>query len=72
MTVPGHSGLPVFRNDSHCARCGAGYGIWVMFCRTCKEAPDVGDHYHRECRCGEQWVERCGDPGNTGDRNLAS
>lgn len=44
--------------------CGAGYEIRVMFCRACKEASGKGDHYHRECRCGERWVERPGDPGD--------
>ena len=64
--------LPVFSKQSRCGRCGAGSGIWVMFCRACSEVPVAGDHYHRECGCGQRWVERCGDHGNTGDRNLAS
>ena len=40
--------LPIFTNQSRCARCSAGYGIWVMFCRACPEVPDAGDHYHLE------------------------
>jgi hypothetical protein len=38
--------------------CGARWEIRVHFDRGCTLAHG-GDHFHRICRCGEEWLERC-------------
>jgi hypothetical protein len=52
--------LPPFSNHSRCAQCGAGYEIRVHFDRGCREVVG-GDHFHRICRCGHRWTERCSE-----------
>jgi hypothetical protein len=32
----------------------------VHFDRDCADVKG-GDHFHRLCRCGEEWVERCSE-----------
>jgi hypothetical protein len=49
------STLPPF-SQQFCPRCGARYEIRVHFDRDC--ALFHGDHFHRLCRCGHQWVEQ--------------
>lgn len=50
--------LPPFTNDrAICARCGNRRDIRVHFDRGCPFAE--GDHYHRLCPCGHEWVEAC-------------
>ena len=51
--------LPPFSNQRGCLRCGARYEIRVHFDRDC--AAVRGDHFHRLCRCGHRWLERCGE-----------
>jgi len=51
--------LPPFSNQRGCPRCGARYAIRVHFDRDCAEVR--GDHFHRLCRCGHEWLERCGE-----------
>ncbi len=51
--------LPPFSNQRGCPRCGARYEIRVHFDRDC--AAVRGDHFHRLCRCGHRWLERCGE-----------
>jgi hypothetical protein len=52
--------LPAFSNHrAVCARCGARFEIRVHFDRGC-ELANGGDHYHRLCGCGHEWLERCG------------
>ena len=48
--------LPPFSNQRGCARCGRRYEIRVHFDRDC--ALVLGDHFHRLCPCGHQWLER--------------
>jgi hypothetical protein len=51
MPTPAHvSTLPPFSNlRARCDRCGARYGIMVMFDRGCAEVIG-GDHFHRVLR----------------------
>jgi hypothetical protein len=49
--------LPPYRHRGPCPRCGGRGPIRVHFDRDCAEVR--GDHYHRLCPCGYQWVERC-------------
>ena len=50
--------LPPFTNErAVCASCGARGEIRVHFDRSCAQAR--GDHFHRICRCGYEWLERC-------------
>jgi len=49
--------LPLFSNTSVCPVCGNRREIRVHFDRSCPRAE--GDHYHRLCPCGHEWVERC-------------
>ena len=52
--------LPPFSNQrAVCAECGSRREIRVHFDRNCADAS--GDHFHRVCRCGHQWVERCSE-----------
>ena len=51
--------LPPFSNQHGCPRCGARYEIRVHFDRDC--ALVRGDHFHRVCRCGHRWLERCSE-----------
>ena len=51
--------LPPFSNQRGCLRCGARYEIRVHFDRDCAEVR--GDHFHRRCRCGHEWLERCSE-----------
>ena len=52
------SQLPLFSNmRARCRRCGARYEIRVHFCRGCAEVYG-GEHFHRLCNCGHQWVEQ--------------
>jgi hypothetical protein len=52
------STLPPFSNMAAvCARCGGGCEIRVHFDRGCELAVG-GDHYHRLCPCGHEWLER--------------
>ena len=51
--------LPPFSNQRGCPRCGARYEIRVHFDRDCAEVR--GDHFHRLCRCGHRWLERCSE-----------
>jgi hypothetical protein len=52
--------LPPFSNHrAVCTRCGARWEIRVHFDRGCELARG-GDHYHRLCGCGHEWLERCG------------
>lgn len=51
--------LPPFSNQrAVCERCGNRREIRVHFDRGCELARG-GDHYHRLCRCGHEWLERC-------------
>ena len=47
-----------FSQERGCAWCGARYEIRVHFDRDCAEVR--GDHFHRRCRCGHEWIEQCG------------
>ena len=60
-SAPVHvSTLPPFSNNrALCGRCGRRGEIRVHFDRGC-ELAHGGDHYHRICRCGHEWLERCG------------
>jgi hypothetical protein len=50
--------LPPFSNQSgRCRRCGGRGPIRVHFDRDCARAR--GDHFHRRCPCGHEWIERC-------------
>ena len=49
--------LPPYRQRGPCPRCAGRGPIRVHFDRDCAEVR--GDHYHRLCPCGYQWVERC-------------
>jgi hypothetical protein len=50
--------LPAFSNTrARCSRCGAWREIRVHFDRDCKVVHG-GDHFHRLCRCGNEWIER--------------
>src|SRR4029453_14875465 len=50
--------LPPFTNQSgRCARCGGRRLIRVPFDRACARAR--GDHFHRRCPCGHEWIGRC-------------
>jgi hypothetical protein len=50
--------LPPFSNQSgRCPRCGGRGPIRVHFDRDCAQAQ--GDHFHRLCSCGFEWVESC-------------
>src|SRR4029453_1611779 len=40
-----------------CRRCGGRGPIRVHFDRDCARAR--GDHFHRRCPCGHEWIERC-------------
>ena len=40
--------------------CGARREIRVHFDRDCARVHG-GDHFHRLCRCGNEWVERCSE-----------
>ena len=51
--------LPPFSNQRACPWCGARYEIRVHFDRDCAEVR--GDHFHRLCRCGHEWVEQCSE-----------
>jgi len=51
--------LPPFSNQRGCPQCGASYEIRVHFDRDC--ALVSGDHFHRVCRCGHRWLERCSE-----------
>jgi hypothetical protein len=53
------STLPPFSNQRGCPSCGARYELRVHFDRDCAEVG--GDHFHRVCRCGAEWVERCSE-----------
>jgi len=60
------SSLPPFTNmRARCARCGVRREIRVHFDRDCAEVH--GDHFHRLCRCGHRWLERCGDGPNVAE-----
>jgi hypothetical protein len=53
--------LPPFSNmRARCARCGARYEIRVHYDRGCAEMRG-GEHFHRLCRCGHEWMEQCGE-----------
>jgi len=53
--------LPPFSNHrARCPRCGGGAPIRVHFDRGCALVVG-GDHFHRLCRCGYQWAERCSE-----------
>ena len=50
--------LPPFSNQSgRCPRCAGRGPIRVHFDRDCAQAR--GDHFHRRCPCGHEWVESC-------------
>jgi len=50
--------LPPFTNDrAVCEKCANRRDIRVHFDRGCEHAE--GDHYHRLCPCGHEWVEAC-------------
>jgi hypothetical protein len=50
--------LPPFTNQSgRCPRCVGRGPIRVHFDRDCARAR--GDHFHRLCPCGAEWIERC-------------
>ncbi len=49
--------LPPFSNASRCAQCGCRYPIRVHFDRGCRRVR-AGDHFHRLCPCGHEWIER--------------
>jgi hypothetical protein len=52
--------LPPFTNQARpCPRCGGRGPIRVHFDRDCARAR--GDHYHRLCLCGHEWIERCSE-----------
>jgi len=51
--------LPPYGHRGPCPRCGGRGPIRVHFDRDCGAVR--GDHYHRLCPCGYQWVERCGE-----------
>ncbi len=51
--------LPPFSNQRGCPQCGAQYEIRVHFDRDCAEVR--GDHFHRLCGCGHEWLERCSE-----------
>ena len=55
----GHAPLPPYRFPGRCIVCGRTSDLRVHFCRSCSLAPDAGDHFHRLCPCGHEWVERC-------------
>jgi len=57
--------LPPFSNQRGCPRCGARYEIRVNFDRDC--ALVRGDHFHRRCRCGHEWLERCSEEPTASD-----
>jgi hypothetical protein len=59
-TVPlEQADLPPFTNHNpRCVRYGNRQLIRVHFDRDCARAR--GDHFHRLCSCGAEWVERCG------------
>jgi hypothetical protein len=50
--------LPPYRHWGPCALRRA-RADRVHFDQDCTEAR--GNHYHRLCLCGHQWVERCSD-----------
>lgn len=53
--------LPPFSNQrARCSRCGSRAEIRVHFDRGCAIVRS-GDHFHRLCRCGHEWVERCSE-----------
>ncbi len=62
MPPPVHvSTLPPFSNErARCPRCGSRREIRVHFDRDCAEVAG-GDHFHRLCRCGNRWIERCSE-----------
>jgi len=51
--------LPPLSNQRGCPRCGARHEIRVHSDRDCALAR--GDHFHRRCRCGHEWLERCSE-----------
>jgi hypothetical protein len=52
--------LPPFSNQSGArSRCAGRGPIRVHFDRDCARAR--GDHFHRVCPCGHEWVERCSE-----------
>jgi len=51
--------LPPFSNQRGCAHCGGRGPIRVHFDRDCARAR--GDHFHRVCPCGAEWIERCSE-----------
>jgi hypothetical protein len=54
-----HVSLPPFSNQRGCPRCWARYEIRVHFDRDCTRAR--GEHFHRVCCCGHEWVEHCSE-----------
>lgn len=52
--------LPPFSNQRGCPSCGARQEIRVHFDRDCARVRG-GDHFHRLCPCGHEWVERCSE-----------
>jgi len=51
--------LPPFSNQRGCPWCGGRYEIRVHFDRDCARVR--GDHFHRLCPCGHEWLERCSE-----------
>jgi len=49
-----------FSQERGCPWCGARREIRVHFDRHCAEVRG-GDHFHRLCRCGHEWLERCSE-----------
>jgi hypothetical protein len=53
--------LPPFTNmRARCPECGAGAPVRVHFDRGCRMAVG-GDHFHRICPNGHEWLEQCGE-----------
>jgi hypothetical protein len=51
--------LPPFSNQRGCPRCDVRCEIRVHLDRDCARVR--GDHFHRMCRCGHEWLEQCGE-----------
>ena len=51
--------LPPVSNQRGCPRCGARHEIRVHFHSDC--ALVRGDHFHRVCHCGHEWLEQCSE-----------
>lgn|GEM_PF-5620658 len=64
--------LPPFSNQrAVCSKCGGRREIRVHYDRGCN-LTQGGEHFHRLCPCGYEWLERCSeDPAPPLDQQAA-